>query len=143
MTQSTPPEGYVPYTRPSPLLDPWRPLWLSELPDRVLIGVEAQEAHCNSRGTVHGGFYAALADQAMGLTSSRQILAAGLPLESLLTTSLSIDYLAPAKCGQWLVFETHFAQGNRASWLAEIDISADGKTVARGRAAFRVKLNDR
>ena len=140
MDQFTPPPGFEPYTRPSPLLDPWRPLWIQHLADRVVVGVLAREVHCNSRGTVHGGFYAALADQAMGHTSSLHILATGQPLEGLWTTSLAIDYLAAAGVGQWLVFDTHFTQGSRASWNAEVDIRADGKTVARGRASFRVKL---
>ena len=142
MTEQPPPPGFEPYERPSPLLDPWRPLWVQELTDRTIMGVRVREAHCNSRGTVHGGFYAALADQATGLTCSHQILAAGLPLQQILTTSLTIDYLAGAKVGQWLTFDTHFNKGNRSTWYAEIDICADGQTVARGHATFRVKLNE-
>jgi acyl-coenzyme A thioesterase PaaI-like protein len=139
-----PPSGFAPYTRPSPLLEPWRPLWIRELPDRVVIGLQVREAHCNSRGTVHGGLFAALADQAMGHTSSGHILVGlGWPLEGLWTTSLTLDYLRPAQVGQWLEFDTHFNQGNRTSWHAEIDIRADGETVARGRASFRVKLGDK
>lgn len=142
MTAFTPPPGYEPYTRPSPLLDPWRPLWTCERHDRVLIGVEAREAHCNSRGLVHGGFYAALADQAMGLSSGRCALAAGFPVRALLTTSMAIDYVASAKAGQWLVFDTFFSTGGRTIWFAEMDITADGETVARGRASFRVQLGE-
>lgn len=140
MTDAPVPPGFEPYTRASPLLDPWRPLFAQELDDRLLIGLYVREAHCNSRGTVHGGLFAALADQAMGHSSSGHILTLGLPLEGLWTTSLTIDYLAAAKVGQWLVFDTHFNQGNRTSWHAEIDIRADDRTVARGRATFRVKL---
>ena len=141
-TDQPPPAGYRLYTRPSPLLDAWRPIWMRDTDDRVLLAVEARVVHCNSRGTVHGGFYAALADQAMGLTASARATAAGLSLRGLLTTSIAIDYVAPAKVGQWLVFDTYFAVGSKASFLTEIDITSDGKTVARGRASFRVKLAD-
>lgn len=142
MTIFTPPPGFTEYSRPSPLLDAWRPLWIAELDDRVILGVAVREVHCNSRGTVHGGFYAALADQAMGYTCSLNIRSLGWPLKGLRTTSLTIDYLGPASIGQWLEFDTHFTQGGRALWHAEIDITADGETVARGRATFRVSLEN-
>lgn len=140
MPDVTPPPGFEPYDRSSPLLDPWAPLWKRELPDRIQLGVEAREAHCNSRGLVHGGFFAALADQALGLSAGVRALAEGLPVTALLTTSLAIDYIGSAKVGQWIVFDPHFAQGGRTIWFAELDISADAETVARGRASFRVLL---
>jgi uncharacterized protein (TIGR00369 family) len=142
MTGIAPPPDFTEYDRPSPLLDAWRPLWIAELADRVILGVRVREVHCNSRGTVHGGFYAALADQAMGYTCSRTIQSLGWPLKGLRTTSLTIDYLGPASVGQWLEFDTHFTRGSRALWHAEIDITADGETVARGRATFRVSLEN-
>lgn len=138
-----PPPGFVPYTRISPLLAPWAPLWINELADRAVLGVQVREPHCNSRGAAHGGLFAALADQAMGLTSGGRVIATGAPFETLWTTSRTIDYLAAARVGQWLEFDTFFNHGNRYSWHAEIDIRADGETVARGRAAFRVKLRER
>ena len=137
-----PPPGFVESTRPSPLLDPWRPLYVAELDDRILMGVLVREAHCNSRGSVHGGFYAALVDQAAGHSTSTCILARGWPLKSLLTTSLTVDYLGPARIGQWLEFDTHFAEGGRSLWHTEVDITADGVTVGRGRATFKVSLHD-
>lgn len=140
MQDFSPPPGYQPYTRLSPLLEPWAPFWIKELSDRVLIGVLAREAHCNSRGLVHGGFFAAIADQAMGHTTGGHVLGLGMALQSLLTSSISIDYIASARIGQWLVFDTFFASGGRTLWFAELDISADGETVARGRASFRLLL---
>lgn len=136
------PPGFEPYARSSPLLDPWKPIWIQELTDRIILAVRVREAHCNARGTVHGGFYAALADQAMGHSSGRHITALGWPLGQMWTTSLTIDYLGAAKVGQWLAFDPQFDKGSRALWYAECDIAADGETVARGRATFRVKLKD-
>lgn len=104
----------------------------------MVIGLTVREAHCNSRGTVHGGLYAALADQAMGVSSSLKLRAAGVKVEALWTTSLTVDYLGTARPGQWLEFDTVFSQAGRASCHAEADIRADGVTVARARAAFRI-----
>lgn len=132
------PEGFEPYARPSPLLDPWRPIWMRALPDRVQLGVLVRPAHCNARGGVHGGFLAALADQAMGLTVAARLARAGAAAAPL-TASLTLDYLKGAAIGQWLMFDTHFAEGGRSLWLAEADIAADGTMVARARASFRIK----
>ena len=137
---TNPSTGFEPYERPSPLLDPWGPFWKRELPDRVQIGIEARAAHCNARGLVHGGFFAALADQALGITAATRILARGMPMQSLLTTSLQVDYVGAARPGQWIVFDPHFAKGGKSIWFAELDITADGETVARGRATFRLLL---
>ena len=134
------PEGFAPFTRESPLLAPWRPLFAREGADRVVIGLTVAEPHCNSRGTAHGGLLAALADQAMGMSASVALRREGLAVTNLWTTSMTVDYLGPAKLGQWLEFETVFTKGGRTSCHAEADIRADGKTVARARGAFRVAL---
>lgn len=135
-----PPAGFEPFNRESPLLSPWRPIFMRSDPDRVVLGLEAREAHTNSRGTVHGGLYAALADQAMGLTCGARLRAEGAAVEGLWTTSLTVDYLGAAKPGQWLEFDTVFVHGGGRSSHAEMDISADGETVARARASFRIAL---
>lgn len=139
---TTAPEGFEPFTRESPLLAPWKPLFAREDADRVVIGLTIAQPHCNSRGTAHGGLLAALADQAMGMSSSVSLRNGGLPVANLWTTSMTVDYLGTAKLGQWLEFDTVFTRGGRTTCHAEADIRADGKTVARARAAFRVALQE-
>ncbi len=135
-----PPPGFEPFNRESPLLSPWRPIFMRSDPDGIVLGLEAREAHTNSRGTVHGGLYAALADQAMGLTCGARLRAEGADVEGLWTTSLTVDYLGAARPGQWLEFDTVFVHGTGRSSHAEMDITADGATVARARASLRVAL---
>jgi uncharacterized protein (TIGR00369 family) len=132
-----PPEGFEPFTRPSPLLDPWRPIYARRDSDRIVLGAHLREAHCNSRGSAHGGFLAALADQAMGMSCGVKLTLERIAITNLWTTSLTIDYLGPTSIGQWLAFDTIFARVGKTLCHAEIDITADGETVARGRAAFR------
>lgn len=120
MAEFKPPEGFTPYSRSSPLLAPWLPFWIRELPDQVQLGVGARKEHCNSRGLVHGGFYAALADQAMGLTTGGHIMGLGLPMQSLLTASISLDYIASARPGQWKLFDTYYATGGQTIWFATL-----------------------
>jgi acyl-coenzyme A thioesterase PaaI-like protein len=135
------PAGFELFTRPSPLLDPWRPIFAKTEADRLILGVHLREAHTNSRATAHGGLIAALADQAMGMSCGVKLRAEGLAVANLWTTSLSVDYLGAAKIGQWLAFDTIFSQVGKVLCHAEIDVAADGVTVARGRAAFRVALS--
>src|SRR5215510_7639454 len=103
------PADFELFTRPSPLLDPWRPLHASQRDDRMIMGVRLREPHTNSRGTAHGGLIAALADQAMGMSCGVKLRAEGIAVTNLWTTSLAIDYLGTARIGQWIVFDTVFA----------------------------------
>lgn len=135
------PAGFELFTRPSPLLDPWRPIYARVLPDRVLLALELREPHTNSRATAHGGLIAALADQAMGVSCGIKLRAEGIAATNLWTASLTIDYLGAAKLGQWLVFDTTFAHVGKTLCHAEIDVRADDVSIARGRGAFRVTLS--
>ena len=136
----TPPDGFELLSRPSPLIDPWRPLYVRTEPDRVTLGLEVREPHTNSRGTVHGGLFAALADQGMGHSCGARLATEGVPIVTLWTSSISVDYLDAVRPGQWLMFETVFIRTGRTLCHAEMDITADGQTVARARGAFRVSL---
>jgi uncharacterized protein (TIGR00369 family) len=134
------PEGFDLFTRPSPLLDPWRPLYARTTADRLILGVCLREPHTNSRATAHGGLIAALADQAMGMSCGVKLRADGVSVTNLWTTSLTIDYLGAAKVGQWLTFDTTFMRVGKTLCHAECDVTADGESIARGRARFRVTL---
>lgn len=132
------PEGFGPHARKSPLTDPWEPLYAKPTPDRLVLGARVREAHCNSRGMPHGGFLAALADNAMGLSLGVNLAAARQPAGGLVTVSLTLDYLGAAKLGQWLEFDTDFVKLGRSICFAEATVRADGVAVARARATFKV-----
>lgn len=133
--------GFELFTRPSPLLDPWRPLYAQTCADRMVFGLRLREPHTNSRATAHGGLIAALADQAMGMSCGVKLRGEGVAATNLWTTSLTIDYLGAARIGQWLIFDTTFAHVGKTICHAEIDVRADDITIARGRGAFRVTLS--
>jgi acyl-coenzyme A thioesterase PaaI-like protein len=77
MPELTPPEGYAPHFRKSRFTDPWEPLYSCSTPREVSIGLWLAGAHCNSRGLVHGGLIASLADNAMGLSCGAALAAEG------------------------------------------------------------------
>ena len=128
------PEGFTPHFRKSPLTAPWEPLYSRTTGEAVILGLRAGEAHTNSRGLVHGGLISALADNAMGLSAGLGLNAAG----GLVTVSLAVDFLGVAKPGQWLEFATAFAKRGKTLCFAQLFVTADGETVARANATFRV-----
>jgi uncharacterized protein (TIGR00369 family) len=135
-----PPDGFEPHARKSPLTDPWEPLYARTLTDRTVLGLHVGPAHTNSRGFLHGGLIAALADNAMGLSCGVVLRRDGAAAGGLVTVTLGIDYVGRAEIGQWLTFDTTFTRTGRTLCFAELEVAADGQPVARARATFRVLM---
>jgi acyl-coenzyme A thioesterase PaaI-like protein len=128
-----PPAGFVPHTRKCPLTAPWEPIYVRETDEALILGLFVREAHCNSRGFVHGGLISAMADNAMGLSCGRR-LGGG----RLVTVSLSVDFLGRAQIGQWLEFDTVFVKPGSTLCFAQAFATADTEPCARANAVFRV-----
>lgn len=128
------PEGFTPHTRTSPLTEPWEPIYSRTTSQAVIIGLRLAKPHTNSRGIVHGGLIATLADNAMGLSCGLHLKEPG----RLLTISLSVDYLGSANVGQWLAVETNFVKAGGSICFAQSLITADGTPCARANATFKV-----
>jgi uncharacterized protein (TIGR00369 family) len=137
MTQS-PPAGFEPHTRKSPLTAPWEPLYARKSEDRVVLGLTVATPHTNSRGLLHGGLIAALADNAMGLSCSAVLAQGGGASNGLVTVSLAVDYMGKAEIGDWLEFDTDFVRAGRTLCFAGARVIAQGQTIARAHATFRV-----
>lgn len=134
-----PPQGFEPHFRKSPLTDPWEPIYSRREPGKLVIGLYTREAHCNSRGMVHGGLLAALADNAMGLSCVEVLVSEGRkPEGGLVTISLAADFVGAAKLGQWVAFDTGYVKTGRTLCFAQAFVTADGETIARADARFRV-----
>lgn len=128
------PEGFTRHARTSPLTEPWEPIYSKTTSQAVIIGLRLATPHTNSRGIVHGGLIATLADNAMGLSCGLHLKAPG----RLLTISLSVDYLGSANIGQWLEVDTNFVKAGGSICFAQSLITADGVPCARANATFKV-----
>lgn len=135
MTDAAIPAGFARNARPSPVTDAWEPLYEKLTADAVVLGLYLREAHTNRRGLIHGGVIAALADKAMGHSCGQKI---GATQVSLVTVSLSLDYIATAKIGQWLTVESDVIRTGKTLCFTQCLVKADGEVIARGNASFRV-----
>jgi uncharacterized protein (TIGR00369 family) len=128
------PEGFAPHLKRSPVTDAWAPLFFRHVDTTMQLGLWVREAHCNSRGFLHGGVIAALADNAMGISC----VASQPAMKSAVTVSLNVDYVASAKIGQWLLIAPRVVRTGSTLGFADALITADGGIIARASATFRM-----
>ena len=135
MTVSDIPDGFERHFRQSPLTDPWEPIYSRRTADAVIIALRLARPHTNSRGLIHGGLIAALADNAMGLSCGVKLGGDG---PRLLTVGLAIDFIGTARIGQWLAVETDVIKTGGTLCFAQCFVMADGAAIARANGTFRV-----
>jgi len=128
------PTGFEPHFRKSPFTDPWEPLYSRKTEKAVMIGLRLAKPHTNSRGLIHGGLIASLADNAMGYSCAQ---AMGWTA-SLLTVSLAVDYIGTARIGQWLAVECDVIKTGSTICFAQSLIKADDTAIARANGTFRM-----
>ena len=134
MTSIAVPEGFEHRSRRSPLTDPWEPIYIKQTPDAIILGVRLDAPHTNARGFVHGGFIAAMTDNAMGHSCAHKMRNA----HSLVTVSMSIDFISSAEVGQWFTVETDVIKTGSTICFAQCLVRADDVVIARANGTFRV-----
>ena len=127
------PDGFVLHTRSSAVTKPWEPIYAGQREGSFRLGLMIGAAHCNSRGMLHGGVIAALADNAMGLT----LVYAAVGTTRFVTTALSLDYFGAGKVGQWFEIVPRVVAQGAKSGVADALVMADGVSIARANATFR------
>jgi uncharacterized protein (TIGR00369 family) len=128
------PAGFEPHFRNSPFTDPWEPLYSRRTEKAVSLGLRLAKPHTNARGLIHGGLIASLADNAMGYTCAQAMGRSA----SLVTISLSVDYVGSAEIGQWLAVECEAIKTGSTICFAQSLIKADDAVIARASGTFRV-----
>jgi acyl-coenzyme A thioesterase 13 len=100
----------------------------------LVLGLRAEDKHCNMRGTVHGGIIATLADIALGYTlafSSKPPLGA-------VTVHLSLDFAGHAQKGDWLETKVDVQKKGSRLAFANCYISVGESRIVRASAVFVV-----
>ena len=127
------PAGFEPPRRTSPFLDLIGPVYTRTTERGILLGLRARTGHLNTRGFVHGAILAAMLD----VVCARNCAALTEHL-SVVTVSLTVDYVAAARDGDWLEASAAVTRVGRRLAFADGRVDAEGKLVAKASAVFAV-----
>jgi uncharacterized protein (TIGR00369 family) len=101
-------------------------------PGRSTIAIDVEDIHLNGAGTLHGGVYASLIDNAMGLS----VLA--LVGVRTATIEMNVHFLGAVNSGR-ITCESEVLHRTRRTATAEAKVhDEEGNLVALGTGAFRV-----
>ena len=101
-------------------------------PGRSVVYIDVEDTHLNGTGTLHGGVYASLIDNAMGLS----VLA--LVGVRTATIQMNVHFLGAVSEGR-IICESEVVHHTRRTATAEAKVrDTDGNLVAIGTGTFRV-----
>lgn len=130
------PPGFVMWKRTSPFIEAAiGRLWVDW--ERMVFGVALEDRHTNTRGLVHGGLLTTVADLALGHTAGHSVE----PQPSLSTLSLSVDFVAAARPGEWLEASAEVLKVGGTAAFARCLVSSNHRTILRASGVFA--LNER
>jgi len=127
-----PPEGFRLMTGRGPFSTRNGPFYVRRLEGGVAQAFFAGPDQCNGRGRVHGGMFAAFLD---GLLAHAAHHGAR---DTLVTVQMSINYLAGARQGVWVIGEALLTRRTRDLAFVEAVLRADGQDLVRASGVFKV-----
>lgn len=128
------PNGFTIFPEQGPFLEHVGPVHVRDDTDELVLGLRAEERHANHRGTVQGGLLSTFADFALG----RAIEADADDDKDRATVSLTVDFLKPAKPGDWIESRTRVDRVGGTLAFADCSLTVDGRDIARARAVWVV-----
>jgi uncharacterized protein (TIGR00369 family) len=128
------PSGFTPWPDQGPYLEYVGPIHVREAQHPLVLGLRAEERHANHRGTVQGGLLATFADFALG----RAIETDAEDDKDRATVSLTVDYLKPAKPGDWIESRTSVDRVGGTLAFADCSLMVDDREIVRARAVWVV-----
>jgi acyl-coenzyme A thioesterase 13 len=128
------PAGFTPFENQGPYLDYVGPIHVRDDDGALVLGLRAEERHANHRGTVQGGLLSTFADFALG----RAIDADADDGKDRATVSLTVDFLKPARPGDWIESSTRVDRVGGTLAFADCSLTVDGREVVRARAVWTV-----
>jgi uncharacterized protein (TIGR00369 family) len=101
-------------------------------PGHASLYIDIEPFHLNGNGTLHGGVYATLIDNAMGFA------VAALAKVRIATTQMNVHFLGPISSGR-ITCTADVVHRTRRTATAEAKVrDADGTLLAMGTGAFRI-----
>lgn len=110
------------------------PVYWGERGDQFVLGFRVLDKHSNPAQICHGGMLMTVMDMGLGIGIANFIDKAGFSP----TMSLSVDFLAPARVGDWIESRAHFAHATRSRCTVHgVMIGPDGP-VLRANGTFKM-----
>ena len=101
---------------------------------RLVLGFRVSHRHVNPHETCHGGVLSTFADL-QGYAAQRE---AGLHRIVTPTVSMTIDYLQPARLGDWIEARTQLLRRSRTLLFSQTVASVDDRKVFRSSSIFKI-----
>ncbi|CAN5794893.1 MAG: PaaI family thioesterase [Thermoleophilaceae bacterium] len=128
------PAGFTPFENQGPFLELIGPVHVKEDADELVLALRAEDRHANHRGFVQGGLLSTFADFALG----RAIEADAGDGRDRATVSLTVDFLKPAKPGDWIESRTRVDRLGATLAFADCSLSVEEREIVRARAVWVV-----
>jgi acyl-coenzyme A thioesterase 13 len=130
------PDGFAPHPTQGPFVELVGPVHVREDDGggELVLGLRAQERHANHRGTIQGGLLSTFADYALG----RAIEADAADGKPRATVSLTVDFLKPARPGDWIESRSRVERVGGTLAFADCSLTVEGREIVRARAVFVV-----
>ncbi|PWR22011.1 PaaI family thioesterase [Zavarzinia compransoris] len=129
------PPGFAAYDLPD-FMALVGPLYRRVADGRFQVGFRIAQRHCNPGGICHGGMIMTVMDVALG---EQVLLAAGRGAAFTPTVTLSTEFLAPGRLGDWIESEAVLTHVDGGIGFAQARLCGPQGPVAQGRAVFRVR----
>jgi uncharacterized protein (TIGR00369 family) len=128
------PGGFSPFPDQGPFLEHIGPILVRDGDGELVLGLRTEERHANHRGTVQGGLLSTFADFALG----RAIEADAGDGKDRATVSLTVDFLKPARPGDWIESRTRVDRVGSTLAFADCSLLAGDREIVRARAVWVV-----
>jgi uncharacterized protein (TIGR00369 family) len=128
------PDDFVIFEQQGPFLEHIGPVHVRSAGEDLVFGLRAQERHTNHRGTIQGGLLSTFADFVLG----RAIEADAADGKDRATVSLTVDFLKPARPGDWIESRTRVDRVGGTLSFADCTLTAGGREIVRARAVWVV-----
>jgi uncharacterized protein (TIGR00369 family) len=126
------PEGFAPFENQGPYLEYVGPIQTRDDAGELVLGLRAEDRHANHRGTVQGGLLSTFADFALG----RAIDADADDGKDRATVSLTVDFIKPARPGDWIESRTRVDRVGGTLAFADCSLTVEGAEIVRARAVW-------
>jgi uncharacterized protein (TIGR00369 family) len=126
--------SFSPFPNQGPFLEHIGPILVRDDGDELVLGLQTEERHANHRGTVQGGVLSTFADFALG----RAIEADADDGKDRATVSLTVDYLKPARPGDFIESRTRVDRVGGTLSFADCSLCVGDREIVRARAVWVV-----